>query len=114
MGFQKHFWAARIILPPPHFPEASRQLKLVWGSLPVQGLEQADRTFSNEGFLRVIKRESTLCQKSPAQISDRGLFCAHSSLKRDSLYDSYLLRAGAEKRLLFVNSLRELSFVSRL
>jgi hypothetical protein len=43
---------------PLFFSEASCQLKLFWASLPVQGLEHASQAFSEDGFLRVIKRES--------------------------------------------------------
>jgi len=61
---------------PPFFPEASRQLKLLPASLPLQGLERANQAFSHEGFLCVIKREDVGGQKWPVQIYDPGLFCA--------------------------------------
>src|SRR6266568_6731511 len=64
------------IFPTPFFLEGSRQLKLFRASLLVQGLERASQAFSQDGFLRVIKRECAEGQKSPAQIRDQGLFWA--------------------------------------
>jgi len=54
------------IFPTPFLLESSRQLKLFWASLPVQGLERASQAFSRDGFLRVIKREDPQGQKSLA------------------------------------------------
>jgi len=55
----------------PFFPEGSRQLKLFWASLPIQGLEQANQAFSQAGFVRVTKREyprvETACPDFPIQ-----------------------------------------------
>ncbi|SRR5713101_995146 len=73
------------ILPTPFFLEASRQLRLFWAGLLVQGLERASQAFYKGGFLRVIKRECPTGQKSPALIMDPGLFCAFSDLMKNSL-----------------------------
>jgi len=61
----------------PFFSEGSRQLKLFWASLPIQGLERVNRAFSHDGFIHVIKREYLVAQKSPAPISDQALFWAY-------------------------------------
>src|SRR6266516_295820 len=71
---RRHSRVTRIILLPPFFPEASRQLKLFYASLPVSGLEPANQTFSYQAFLRVFKREDPQGQKWTARISDRSLF----------------------------------------
>jgi hypothetical protein len=58
----------------PFSSEGSRQSKLFWASLRVQGLEQANQAFSYAGFVHVINRECLDCQKSPAPIPVQGLF----------------------------------------
>jgi len=41
----------------PFFLEGSRQLKLLWDGLPIQGAESAGRTSSHMGIMRMIQRE---------------------------------------------------------
>jgi len=76
LSLEEESRVARIKFLPPFFPEASRQLKLILVNLPIQGLEWANQAFSNEGSLRVIKREDLGGQKWRSQISDIGSFYA--------------------------------------
>jgi len=97
----------------PFFSERSRQLKLIWATIPIRGLERADRAFSHDGFIHVIKHEYPDGQKSPAPIPDQGLFWACSVWNRSASMIPIFEESRVEEDYFFANSLQEWNLASR-